>query len=472
MPCCQAEKYKWCKTLRSVKFAGGKEYCVFHAPEEHKGQTPESFNKLVYAKIQDAINKKKYCDLSGTIFPWSIAFSQFDKNNPFPKIYFIDVIFNEYVDFVEATFSEDAFFINATFNKASSFRGTTFRKEAFFKKATFRKPTGFIEAVFNEIADFDEVAFKGIVNFNKAVFSGAASFNKAIFSEDADFTKAAFNKVGFASFTKATFDKDVHFIQAAFSGDVKFTKATFNGDVHFRTTNFHKSLYLGWCLVNKSIFFEDVDLSKVSFLNSDPSKIHFTDCTWSRRYGRNILLDEKNLKKKVSSFDKVEYLYRRLKQKYKEEHNETEASNWHYGEKEMFRKKKWWRRYNPISFSNLYWISSGYGERPVRAGLVIVLLFVAVTILMNLLGLVPKHGNPVFGVESIKGFTSFFNPKKFWLLINNTVQHALFVRDAYFIPQNLAGSIILTLSTRLIMPIQTALFVLSLRNKFRKLNIN
>ena len=468
MPHCH-EKYKWCKGLSAVINVDGTNYCVFHAPKgTHKGQTPENFNKMVYGRIKDAKDNNTECDLSGTIFPWHIDFRHFDKHNPFPIISFSNAIFHENVYFTKATFSGDAHFDKVTFKGFADYMQTIFQKNADFIKAIFNGNTNFIGANFSEEAFFMEAIFNGRSDFRKAVFTEVAQFNNANFTKDAIFTNATFGGVGFAQFAKAIFSKEAHFDKIDFNGDVKFSNAVFNGDVYFQTTNFNKSLYLGWSSVNKSLYFEGVDLSKVSFLNSDPQKMHFIGCTWPRHFGRNILSDEINAKSNKTSFDKVEYLYRRLKQKYKEEYNEAEASNWHYGEKEMFRKKKLWRRYNPFSFSNLYWTSSGYGERPVRAGLMLILLFVAVTILMNIFGLDARHGNPVFGVESIKGFSGAFNFHKFWLLINNTIQHTLFIRDTYFIPQNLAGSIILTLSTKLIMPIQTALFVLALRNKFRR----
>jgi uncharacterized protein YjbI with pentapeptide repeats len=469
VPCCKAKKYGWCKDLRSLwASVDYKEYCVFHAPEADKGQTPENFNKLVHEKIQEAIDNNAECDLSGTIFPWHIDFSHFNKDNPFPQVYFNNVVFQKGANFDKATFSGDVSFDGSTFSWDARFFNTDFKKNASFTRATFTGRASFTEANFSETAFFYETTFRKTAHFYNTTFREVAHFYSTSFRENAIFIKANFKKVGYAHFSDAIFSKEANFINATFSGDVKFTKGIFNGDVYFRTTKFENSLYLGWCSIKTSMYFEGVDLSNVSFLDSNPLRMHFTNCTWPQRFGRNALSDEVKPKDGKLPFDKVEYLYRRLKQKYKEEHNETEASNWHYGEKEMFRKKKWWRRYNPVSFSNLYWFSSGYGERPIRAGLVILLLFVAVTILMSLFGLDPKNGMSLYGVEPIKGFSSVFEPKKFWLLINNTIQHALFVRDTYFIPQSLAGSIILTLSTKLIMPIQTALFVLALRNKFRR----
>ena len=455
MPCCQADKYKWCKTLHSVKLADGKEYCVFHAPKEHKGRTQENFNKLVYAKIQEAIYKEAECDLSGTIFPWSIDFSQFNKDNPFPPINFRDVIFQDKADFKQTTFSGFSFFMKAFFIGEAFFGQASFMKDACFWQANFKLKAFFEKAFFRRAVFFMDANFIGEANFGEAVFGGAIH-------KEGNF------RGGGANFLRAAFSGNVDFRNASFSADVNFEGAIFSRNVYFEKTKFQDRLYLSWCSPKEWIFFEGVDLTNVHFLDSDPLKMHFIGCTWPQRFGRNVLSDEINPIGKKPSFAKIEHFYRRLKQKYKIEYNEAEASNWHYGEKEMFRKKKWWRRYNPFSFSNLYWVSSGYGERPVRAGLMLLLLFVSGTMLMNLLGLVPRHGNPVFGVDSIKGFSSLFDPMRFWLAINNTIQHALFVKDTYFIPQNLTGSIILTLLTRLIIPIQTALFVLALRNRFKR----
>lgn len=136
--------------------------------------------------------------------------------------------------------------------------------------------------------------------------------------------------------------------------------------------------------------------------------VDFKNCNWPEKYGRNILFDEIKLfgenkdifkgslyeilingwcgfKKDIAcdknEIKKVELLYRRLKQKYTDEHDWPEVSNWHYGEKEMFRRSNLWRRFFPLSISNLYWLSSGYGERPVRAGGTLVCLVFGISFL-------------------------------------------------------------------------------------------
>ncbi|MCD4692670.1 MAG: pentapeptide repeat-containing protein, partial [Calditrichales bacterium] len=461
MPCCKAEKYKWCKNLDTIKVEG-KEYCVFHASKEHKNQTPDNFNKLIFKRINEAIDKKEKCDLRGTIFPWEIAFNCFNKDNPLPVLDFSFSIFSGNADFMFAAFGGNAYFGLAAFSGIADFGKAAFSGDAYFGSTAFVGNAEFGSAAFSRIAYFGLATFSGDAYFRQAAFGGNAEFELASFSGDVDFKRAAFSNI--ADFGKAAFSGDAYFWKAAFSNIAYFGEVYFGGRTYFRKTTFNKDTSFRMCSTDKLIYFEDVDLSHVSFLDSDPLMMHFTNCKWLQKFGRNVLFDEMKMKKEQGAFEKIEYLYRRLKQKYKTENNEQQASNWHYGEKEMFRKKMNWRRFNPVSFSNLYWAFSGYGERPIRAGIVLILLFAIVTILMNVFGLISTpSGQEKFGVEIIRGFSGLIVWKKFWLLIYNTIQNAFFMKDTFFNPQTLAGTIILTVTTKLIIPIQAALFVLALR---------
>ena len=144
-----------------------------------------------------------------------------------------------------------------------------------------------------------------------------------------------------------------------------------------------------------------------------------------------------------------------LKQKYKEEHNEPEVSNWHYGEKEMFRKGSLIGRY--LSLSNLYWFSSGYGERPLRAGIMLVWLIIAISILFGLTGIKPVDGSNII---EIKQLTDIWDID----YLVATLQYATFETRPDFIPVNLFLKIV----AKLLIPLQTALFALAVRNRFRR----
>ena len=133
MPCCKAEEYGWCSEQDTVYTdKQGKKYCVFHAPQE-KGQTQDNFDKIVYKRIQDAIDKKEKCDLSGTIFPWEIRFNHFNNDNPLPELNFSFSIFSGYAYFVGAAFSEKTNFWKAVFRGDASFWKAVFGGDANFE---------------------------------------------------------------------------------------------------------------------------------------------------------------------------------------------------------------------------------------------------------------------------------------------------------------------------------------------------
>lgn len=456
MACCKADKFGWCKDLATVNHEG-EAYCHFHFPAP-KPQSPNKFNTLVFDKIIEAKASQKRCDLSGTYFVHPINFGRFHKNNPFPDIDLSGTTFIEHADFKEAAFSGEASFSRATFNG-----------KADFMDATFSKGADFVGATFTDVGDFAVATFSGEASFRHATFNGKADFQAATFSKEAFYVGATFREE--AVFHHATFNGKAFFSEATFNGKAHLGQATFSGYTLFNRTTFYGEAYFVRCSVEGTLRLEEVDLAYVSFLETSLRKFEFVRCIWRQKLGRSILYDEIRAKreKKARSYKRAEYLYRQLKQKYKEEHDEPEASNWHYGEMEMKRKKRGRWRFFPFTFTNLYWASSGYGESPVRAGIVLLLLIVIVTIGMNFLGVEPFVGKePVYGVMEIKGFSWSVDWNKVGLLVYNTIQHALFFKTLFFKPATLGGEFVLTVFTKLLIPLQAALFAFALRNKFRR----
>lgn len=450
MACCKAEKYKWCKKLDTVYTDEvGKEYCVFHAAKGHKGVSLEEFNNLVFQRIEEAKNSGQKCNLSGTIFEGEIIFTHFDKKNPLPDIDFSFITFTEDTNFSAVNFSGYADFRNTTFKSFAEFVIVTFDGKAIFINATFNKSSNFMSTIFKDRTYFDGVYFKGNVNFNSTIFGGPVSFSGTLW-------KISINR---KIETEYLIPKS------------KEPILTFKKNALFKKTTFTEEVAFWGCLTEGIIRFEDVDLSHVSFLETNMYNFNFICCKWPQKKGRDVLYDEIQIKspKDKKAFELVEDLYRQLKQKYKKELNEPEVSNWHYGEKEMFRKKRLWRRFNPISFSNLYWAFSGYGECPVRAGIMLLLLFILVTIVMNFFGLIP-FGNEksVFGFTEINGFSGSFDWEKFKFLVFNTIQYTLFFKTPFFKPETINGYIFQTIFTKFFIPIQATLFAFAIRNKFRR----
>jgi len=468
MPCCRAAKFKWCKDLDTITSYDGKEYCVFHSPKGREGisKDAEKFNELVFERIEAAKKLRQKCDLSGTIFEGPIAFSQYNKESPLPSINFHDVTFVSDVDFRYVSFIGETDFDRVHFKAGVTFWYADFRGRVSFSEAKFYKyaswgGTRFAQEAtfqltkFNEGAGFSDITSKKSVNFRHSRFHGEMVLGGKF--------------EGTVDLRQVVFSGNVE-IRGTFSQEVSFWWSTFKADADFRDVAFNQIVDFGRCLIEKSLLFVEVDLSHCSFIDSNVRNCEFIRCKWPQIRGRKALYDEKD----SSSYGKVEELYRQLKWKYKIGNNEQEVSTWHYAEKEMYRKKQPWRRFNPFSFSNLYWAFSGYGERPIRAGLMLLLLFASLVLITGSLGLISSSGNSVYGVTAFEGLSDLVGPKfepelkRIGLLIFNTIQYTLFFKLPYFKPETLSGDIILAIFAKLLIPVQAALFILALRNRLRR----
>jgi len=490
MPCCYGNNpsdRKWCEDLKAgYTDAEGKEYCVFHAPQGKKGVSLEAFNELVFAQIRKAQEQHETCSFLGTIFEGDIDFSRFDADNPLPSIALND-----------AHFSGDANFKGTHFNGRTHFRVAQFSGNANFKEARFSGDANFLGAQFSRNA-----------SFGVAQFSENAGFGDVLFSENSGFMGAQFS--GNAEFTKAQFNMDADFKGAQFSEDARFDflrikeKARLNFRDRDKNKTFSKEAGFSYLDIGGSLVFEGVDLSNASFINSQINRIDFVNVKWHRsgwRGWRDTLYDEialfKSLKEDSVQDDgkpkmlyinyrgfkswltgerqsayirKVGILYRRMKDKYRTLQNWPEVSNWHYGEKEMYRKENAFRRYLPFSFSFLYWLSSGYGERYVKAGVVLAALVITLSFGLAWTGLDAATGygsNPgdFHGIRSITLQT--LDVKSIGAVLMNTLKYATFQKDIFFVPRNMWGELIRCIA-QILIPVQTALFILAVRNRFRR----
>ena len=93
-------------------------------------------------------------------------------------------------------------------------------------------------------------------------------------------------------------------------------------------------------------------------------------------------------------------------------------------------------------------------------------LLLSVTLLMGWFGL--QTDNPLDGVKIIKRFSDM-NWEKTLFLIENTLQNALFFKQVRFHADSpVPWGFIQMVVTRILVPLQFALFALALRNKFRR----
>lgn len=530
MTCCKAEEYEWCKDLPVILAGNAKAYCVFHAPTGEKGCSLEDFNHQVFELIE-RIPEGQYCNLSGTIFEGDIVFSCYDKYRSFPDISLSHAHFNGQVSFTYAQFNGSASFTGAQFSREALFDGAqlkgyaSFSEAQFYEYATFHETlfnggSGFNNARFSKKANFHGVQFGGGSDFSEAQFSGESWFRDAKFNDEANFRNAEF--IGETWFVGTQFNGDVSFVgvefiyalfvgsqfsysalfmAGRFSEKADFSEAQFSGrtifhSVTFGTASFNKSIVVSKLVFEKCTFevevkfqelsvkgqllFDGSDLRKASFMHTNITNIDFRNPQWQEENGFYILQDEFDIRKNIkgtvkelekswfpvktlfgiaklkwwepdrAGYDNIRILYRRFKQRCINEQNESDASKWHYREMEMLRKATSIKDFLQFITINLYWASSGYGENTSRALFMLSALLIVITTLFGF-----------FGINWTAHKIDIGN------LFLNTLNIATFEKNSTLPLQQPCGGY-LKIFTKILIPAQAALFVLALRNRYRR----
>jgi len=433
--------------------------------------------------------------------------SQFGKPGCQGSFDFDRATFYKGACFNRAEFHTEALFISAIFyGGPAEFMGTKFWKGASFEDAKFLTPStpNFYEAQFGGPETPAEVRFDG------AGFRGGPSFVGVCFYGPVSFRDG---RMATASFQHAKF-----FANAAFHGPVpKRTKKADKGEPDSNLKEKLKKALLGYVTITpenaaeewllsyyknmieeqlleleetpettlrlrdltavvfvqpKQVSFKRVDLSHCEFRDTDVRDVEFSDVTWPEvsttprcLHHRRAVYDDPCVHIARPPYDpaelaEAERLYRQLKKNYEEQRMYGEVGDFHYGEMEMQRLRlpRFWRIF---SLLNLYRLLSGYGERYVRAGLILLLLLLLFGALMlcgsKELGWVPAW-QPLFWFDP-----QFWRdyPRAFLLAL----QVATFQRPSNV--DTLFGQVVATVELIMI-PSQVTLFLLAIRRKFKR----
>jgi uncharacterized protein YjbI with pentapeptide repeats len=360
-------------------------------------------------------------------------------------------------DFSYATFDSETGFVRASFSGRARFFRATFRDEVDFNTAAFQDDADFFLTRFRKAARFVSVHFTGKVDFSQARFGAIADLSKAVFGNNAEFSKTVF--AGIANFSESTFVEEAAFCWLSASEDTegKVTDRKVHldfGHVRFRNPD--------------KILFRDVDMSDVSILGTDLSKVYFINATWPRK-----LRDEREAT--AATFPLVENLCRQLKQNYDAQSHYLEAGRFYYGEMEMRRKANPWRRFGP-SLITCYWLSSGYGQRPLWAFLCVLALIFSFSSLYMMAGLQlqPEHLHHATYPLEVRWFvpqatwSSLMEwAKNFFYAFLHTSQVLVFTRSPLFAPVDWKGELLKVLQV-VPLPWQFGLMVLSWWRYFRR----
>jgi uncharacterized protein YjbI with pentapeptide repeats len=372
------------------------------------------------------------------------------------QVSFKQKTFDNIVDFTGSIFRNGVDFTNAVFEKGvilsySEFYGVGINNE--LPIGSFTVGVNFAFTHFKEKADFSNAKFATNIIFNQSEFYCDAEFYGVKIKENATFSPNIIT--GYANFRSAEISGILDFHPNKFSDTSKiyFTQAKISGITKFWLVHPVEAefYYLEIEPQAKVKFESNSSLIQSKFTGTDLRLIEFNNVNWKRSMGRFVIYDEIVLRKKTSSaeYALVENLYRQLIQNYERQGDFKRVGDFHYGEMDMHRKASFWRRRIPISWYNLYWFLSGYGERPFRAfGLLI--FFLAV-----LTGLLAWSGLEILEPKYSAGFGNPF----FYLLQKVTLQ-----RPTWAVPQGFWGNLVAGFSVLLI-PGQAALFLLALRNR-------
>lgn len=390
-------------------------------------QVPNSFswNQVWDRSIfEKAITWRNACfhgeaDFRGAVFDAprvyipGVDFSQVEFKG---RAHFESTEFKTPVFFLDATFFDEALFPGAHWAREAGFNGAKFISNAYFIGTHFDETVGFNGAHFYQKTDFMQAEFHKLGSFHQTRFGGETTFQVTRFAERADFRGASF-------------ESDAHFLYTQFQGRAEFESAQFpisTGVVSFQDARFEQP---------ESVFFQDINLSRVSFLRTDVSDFRFIAAIWPqapqwpwvrlipglasllRRIvpPRSATFDELNTQEStdmgLSRYALVAELCAQLRRNYEYRLHSPEAGDFFIGQMEMQIREK---ENRPLHYRFLLWIYGRlalYGEsylRPLLAYLLVSSMIFPVLYLWAGINNVPRHEWGIDGTRWIYYWEAWF----------------------------------------------------------------
>lgn len=433
---CKDEYQSACKGQPFFKEHDGKRYCVLHYPVRGKSDLFREALRLKYWSgdfnfrgvwFPDDLELRRITfetkvDCTGAVFNGEMVLS---RN-----------VFNEGADFSYAEFVKDLYFSYAEFFKDAVFDNTRFRCLAYFRRAKFRSSPGF-----ESVAKFESATFGGEADFSVTNFEGAANFG---------YTTCM-------SYLK-------------FSADDTSLGFTEQASLDFQFANVEKP---------ERVSFNRLSLKPHWFIDVDSRKFDFVNVTWIKKPVSEVLL---MLKGKESSTSpaaastqrnspstphrRLALAYRQLAVNAEENHRYREASDFRYRAMDTRRREKS-HGYAFWTLDWLYWLASGYGERIIRASLILLVIWLTFALLYTRVGFArwqPKATNEQEAATARDD--ELGNP----LLLPRSLRYSLGVvtlQKPEPPPATPAAEVLVTLET-ILGPLQAALLALAIRRKFMR----
>ncbi len=436
-------RHQVCKYLPVENEYGGHSYCILHLPNKDKDK--DKFRKEILARL----DVEKY-DFRGVWFPYKVDFS--------------NKLFSKFIDFSHAVFTENVDFSTAIFTDQSDFSYAVFGHRLKFHSATFNQKTYFVECLFNEHIDFSDSKFQG-VDFTSAIFKQRGEFNYTTFKEYATFRHAKFNENADLIFKNATFENEANFRNTIVSGHLTF-EGREEKYLVFSNENSWLSLQNAHIEKPENISFKNVRLRPNWFINIDCRKFIFHDVDWKNSTGNlnriKVELEEITKRPHIGRPSRILAIAcRQLAVNSEENNNFEQASSFRLmaNESKRLEDYKGWKVW---SLHWWYWLSSFYGESPLRAGLVLagILLLFAFTFMFTNFQVCPI-------VKSIPEIPCEPRTLNIWESILQSLATATFQSIEYIKPNSKISTFLIILE-KIFAPLQVALLALAIRRKFMR----
>ncbi|HWS87073.1 MAG TPA: pentapeptide repeat-containing protein [Pyrinomonadaceae bacterium] len=351
------------------------------------------------------------------------------------------------------------------------FCGVWFPTNAKFGKFRFNAPADFTYATFSSSANFNYAVFAGMADFRSATFGAEAYFGSVTFYGGANFYSAMFK--GGAFFISATFEAEADFFSAAFRATADFGSATFKDYVRFaggETTKFfgdRSSLNLQFVRVEKPdrFSFHTLTLRPHWFVNVDARKFEFINLNWNY-VGAPQEIEHIGEKDILSAHILLATASRNLAVNAEENHRYEEASGFRYMAMEAQRLERW----HGFAFWTLgwwYWLASGYGERVLRAFMVLLavwLLFAALYAQVGFVRWEPRVTSEQEAAEARRDEVG--RPLRGWRALTYSLG-VMTLQKPEPHPATDAAQAVVMLET-ILGPVQAALLALAIRRKFMR----
>ncbi|BCS88327.1 hypothetical protein [Pseudodesulfovibrio sediminis] len=200
MRCYRCDEFEWETDEEIVEVQNdGRGLCLFHQRNNNKGKkgddeiggfndpalkdrvdkASDRLNQLVRDKIEEAVEQKKVCNLSGAFFHSRFVFPDFTY---LPAINFHGACFENKLDLQNKIF-EGHFYFSKAITRGLDFSGSLFLKGADFSKVHFHRHSVFTSC---EVAKPNSIKMHGVPSFNHVSFSGTEFRLFDFLEKDAD----------------------------------------------------------------------------------------------------------------------------------------------------------------------------------------------------------------------------------------------------------------------------------------------